>query len=402
MTDELCHDVEGSAQPICIAAEALGEVSSPAFVVDEALVERNLRVLDRVQRESGAAVVLALKGFAMWELAPLVRKYLPGTTASGLHEAKLGKEKFGGVVHTYGPAYADDEIDEIIGLSDHLSFNSFSQWERFKGRVLNANVVPRCGLRINPEHREVETELYDPCAPHSRLGVTAAHFEGRDLAGITGLHFHTLCELNSDALGRTLDAVYGKFGAYMPGMQWMNFGGGHHITRSDYDVDRLIGLIRRHRERYGHEVILEPGEAVGLNAGVLVATVLDVVHNGMPIAVLDTSATCHMPDVLEMPYRPAVALDDIEARSAGATPHTYRLGGASCLAGDVVGDYAFHRELQAGDRLVFGDMAHYSMVKTTTFNGVRLPAIVAYDSRTGAQRVVRPVGGYTDYRDRLS
>ena len=381
---------------LCIPSSQLVDVPSPAFVVDRALLERNLQVLDRVQRESGAKIVLALKGFAMWHYAGLVREYLAGTTASGLWEAKLGREVSGGEVHTHGPAFTDDEIEELVSLSDHVSFNSLGQWRRFRGVVEAAEHAPRVGLRINPEHREVETELYDPCAPKSRLGVRAEELVGQDLGGITGLHFHTLCELGSDALARTLEVVEAKFGEHFAGLEWMNFGGGHHVTRGDYDVDELVRLVRSHRERFGQEVVLEPGEAVALNTGVLVATVLDIVHNELPIAVLDVSATAHMPDVLEMPYRPAVE----GAGDPGERPHLYRLAGNTCLAGDVIGEYSFDAPLAIGSRLVFGDMAHYSMVKTTMFNGVRHPDLVDYDSRTGEWQRVRRFG-YEDFKARL-
>lgn len=389
------------AKPLCIPLSSLCDLPTPAFVVDIALLERNLQILQGVQQASGATIVLALKGFAMWSLAPLIRQYLPGVTASGLHEAMLGREKFQGQVHTYGPAYCDDEILLLGELSDHMSFNSFNQWHRYKEAVQCASSPPKCGLRINPEHSEVETAIYDPCAPCSRLGILAQDFEGQALTGITGLHFHTLCELNSDALERTYAAVKNKFGHLFQKLEWMNFGGGHHITRSDYDIDRLVRLVQAHIAETGHQVILEPGEAVALNTGVLIATVLDTVHNQMPIAILDVSATAHMPDVLEMPYRPEVATETETADEPNTKKHTYRLTGPTCLAGDVIGDYSFSEPLRAGDRLVFGDMGHYSMVKTTTFNGVPHPAIALHDSRTGENRVIKQFG-YEDYRDKLS
>jgi carboxynorspermidine decarboxylase len=376
----------------------LQSIPSPCFVVDEVLVERNLQVIDRVQQATGAKILLALKGFAMWSLAPLIRRYLPGTTCSGLHEALLGREEFGGEVHVYAPAFTDDEIDRVLDLADHISFNSFPQWERFGDRIASHPNPPRVGLRINPEHREVAVELYDPCAPYSRLGITAEHFEGRSLRGISGLHFHTLCELNSDALERTLKVVEQKFSRYFGGLSWINFGGGHHITRADYDIDRLIAIIHGFQARHPHlQVYLEPGEAIALGTGVLVATVLDLIDNGMPIAILDTSATAHMPDTLEMPYRPMITGSGMPDEK----PHTYRLGGLTCLAGDVIGDYSFDRPLQVGDRLIFEDMAHYTMVKTTTFNGVPHPAIAIHHSDTGRTRVIKQFG-YEDYRDRLS
>ncbi|PIE22808.1 MAG: carboxynorspermidine decarboxylase [Planctomycetota bacterium] len=381
---------------MCIPSAAIADLPSPAFVVDQALLERNLQILGRVQRQSGAKIVLALKGFAMWHFAGLIREYLAGTTASGLWEAKLGREFFGGEVHTHGPAFAADELAELLALSDHISFNSLAQWRRFRPLIDAAEHAPRAGLRINPEHSEVTTQLYDPCAAKSRLGVRAMDLAGQDLEGISGLHFHTLCELGSDALARTLEVVEAKFGAQFGRIEWMNFGGGHHITREDYDLEQLLQLLRSHRQRYGHEVILEPGEAVALNTGVLLATVLDIVHNELPIAILDVSATAHMPDVLEMPYRP-----ELEGGGApGDKPLLYRLAGNTCLAGDVIGDYSFDAPLQVGSRLVFGDMAHYSMVKTTMFNGVRHPDLVQFDSRTGGWELLRRFE-YEDFKARL-
>ncbi len=376
---------------------SLRAAPSPSFVVSEALLEKNLAVLARVKRETGCRVLLALKGFAMFRVFPLLREALDGVCASGPHEARLGREEFGKAVHTYAPAYSEEDIEALLATSDHLVFNSIAQWRRFRARVAAAPRPIRCGLRINPECSTAATPLYDPCAPGSRLGVTRAELEGAELDGISGLHFHTLCEQNADALETTLAAVEARFGDLIPRMAWMNFGGGHHITRADYEIDRLIGLVRGFRERFdGIEVILEPGEAVALDAGVLVATVLDVVKTAPPVAILDVSATAHMPDVLEMPYRPRV----VQAGEPGDSPYVFRLGGLSCLAGDVIGDYAFPRPLGVGDRVVFEDMAHYTMVKTTTFNGVRLPSI-ALLRRDGELEIVRRFG-YADYRDRIS
>lgn len=367
---------------------------SPCFVVDERLMRKNLELLRRVADEAGCRVLLAQKAFSMFSLYPLIGRYLDGTTASGLNEARLGREYMGKETHVFAPAYPDADMDELLTICDHLVFNSFSQLGRFREKALSSG--RRLGIRINPEHSTQSRAIYDPCAPGSRLGVTADNFKPHELTGISGLHFHTLCEQNADALCETLDAVEEKFGRYFDRLEWLNMGGGHHITRPDYDVEALIRRIRSFRARYGLTVYLEPGEAVALNAGFLVATVLDIVHNGLDIAILDTSATCHMPDVIEAPYRPEV----IGAGLPGEKPHTYRLAGLSCLAGDVIGDYAFDRPLEAGDRVIFTDMAIYSMVKTNTFNGVRLPSI-AIAGEDGAIRLVRRFG-YEDFRDRLS
>jgi carboxynorspermidine decarboxylase len=299
-------------------------------------------------------------------------------------------------VHLCAPAYREEEFGELLACADHIVFNSFSQWRRFRAAAAAGGGRVACGIRINPEHSEVATALYDPCGPHSRLGVTRREFREEELDGISGLHFHTLCELDSDALERTLRQVEAAFGPVLRRMRWVNFGGGHHITRPGYDVDRLCRVVGDFRDRYGTEVYLEPGEAIALNAGVLVASVLDIVRNEMDIAILDASAAAHMPDVLEMPYRPRIA----GAGLPGEFPHAYRLGGPTCLAGDVIGDYSFPRPLQVGSRLVFLDMAHYTMVKNTAFNGVPLPSIALQEAGTGACRVVRRFG-YEDYKGRL-
>ncbi|MCC6610118.1 MAG: carboxynorspermidine decarboxylase [Burkholderiales bacterium] len=378
----------------------LRRVPSPCFVVDEVSLEENLRNLERVQRASGAKILLALKAFSMFSLAPLVMRYLKGTCASGLHEARLGREAFGGEVHTFCAAFTERELAEVLEISDHVVFNSPSQWAQF-GPLARAAAKRRpglrLGLRVNPEHSEGEVPLYDPCAPFSRLGMPRAQFPADALDGISGLHFHTLCEQNVDPLRRTVAAFEAKFGEFIAGMQWINFGGGHHVTRPDYDVEALIRLLGEFQERRGVQVYLEPGEAVALDAGILVAEVLDLPWNGMPLAILDTSATCHMPDVIEMPYRPRI----VDAGEPGAHPHTYRLGGQTCLAGDVIGDYAFPEPLRVGQRLAFEDMAHYTMVKTNTFNGIRLPSIAIWNSTTGEIRIVREFG-YEDFKGRLS
>ncbi len=375
-------------------------VPTPCFVVDEVSIEDNLKILARVQRDSGAKVLLALKAFSMFSLAPLVARYLSGTCASGLHEARLGREAFGGEVHTFSAAYAERDLREILEISDHVVFNSPSQWARFRPLARAAAARRpglRFGLRVNPEHSEGEVPLYDPCAPHSRLGIVRSQFPADDLDGISGLHFHTLCEQSFAPLARTVAAFEAKFGEFIPRMDWINFGGGHHITRPDYEVDALVALLRGFRERHGVALYLEPGEAIAWQGGVLVAEVLDLAWNGMPLALLDTSATCHMPDVIEMPYRPRI----IGSGAPGEHAQTYRLGGLTCLAGDVIGDFSFPEPLRVGQRLVFEDMALYTMVKTTTFNGTRLPSIAIWNSRTDALRVVRDFG-YDDFRSRLS
>ena len=374
----------------------LDSISTPCYVVDEAALERNLLLLDSVQRQAGCKILMALKGFAMFSVFPLIRRYLQGVAASSLDEARLGREEFGKEVHFFAPAYREAEFDTLLNLADHLVFNSFSQWHRFKERVLAQPRRISCGLRVNPEHSEVQTALYDPCGPFSRLGITRRNFRDAQLDGISGLHFHNLCELNADSLARTLAAFEEKFGGFVGGMQWVNFGGGHHITRPGYDVALLVELVADFKRRHGVEVYLEPGEAIALNTGVLVASVLDIVHNEMDIAILDTSAAAHMPDVLEMPYRPEI----VGAGKPGEHSHTYRLGGMTCLAGDVIGDYSFPEPLAVGSKLVFLDMAHYTMVKNNTFNGVRLPAIALHDKQKRLH-IIRTFG-YEDYRNRLS
>ncbi len=375
----------------------LTEVPTPCYVVDARLLERNLQILDSVQRRTGCRILLALKGFSMHAAFPLVGKYLAGITASSLFEARLGYEKMGKEVHVYSPAYIPGDFDELLGYVDHMVFNSFDQWNRYRSRVQAVKGKRiSCGLRVNPEYSEIETEIYNPCAINSRLGIPLRHFRGDALDGLDGLHFHTLCEQNSDALAHTVPIVDEKFGPYLKGMKWLNMGGGHHITREDYDIETLIRSIEFFQQKYGLQVYLEPGEAIALNTGYLVSSVLDIVENGMEIAMLDTSAACHMPDVIEMPYRPNI----IGAGKPGEFAHTYRLGGPTCLAGDIIGDYSFPQPLKPGDRLVFCDMAHYTMVKNNTFNGVNLPAIALYDETEG-MKVIRRFG-FEDYAGRLS
>ncbi|WP_066460073.1 carboxynorspermidine decarboxylase [Anaerotruncus rubiinfantis] len=377
-----------------MARQDFGALPTPCYVVDEALILKNLEILKSVSDRTGCRILLAQKAFSMFALYPLVGRYLAGTAASGLYEAKLGHDEMGGETHIFSPAYKEAEFDEILSLCDHVVFNSFSQWGRFRQKALAAG--RKCGIRVNPECSTQDHAIYDPCSPGSRLGVTRENFCPDLLDGISGLHFHTLCEQDSDALEATLDAVERQFGEFLPGMQWINFGGGHHITRPGYGLDRLCACIERMREKYGLTVYLEPGEAVALNAGFLVTEVQDVLHNGIDIAILDASAACHMPDVIEMPYRPPL----FGAGEAGEKPYTCRLGGPTCLAGDVIGDYSFDRPLAVGDRLVFGDMAIYSMVKNNTFNGMRLPAIAV--RRTDGRLELQKKFGYEDFRTRLS
>ena len=373
----------------------LNRVATPAFIVFEDSLEDNLKKLHAVGEATGAKILLALKGFAMFSFSSLIMKYLQGTCASSLNEARLGKEEFGGEVHTYAAALSEGEAIALTSFTDHISFNSFSQLERFAPAMSQAGVS--IGLRVNPEYSEAPVPLYDPCAPASRLGIRAVDFKGRDLALVDGLHFHTLCEQNAEPMRKTLQAFEEKFASYLSRMHWFNFGGGHHITREDYNTQLLIDTINEFRERHKGTIYLEPGEAVALNAGVLVASVLDVIHNEMDIAILDTSAATHMPDVLEMPYRPEIS----GAGVPGEKKYTYRLGGVSCLAGDVIGDYSFDAPLRGGDKLVFLDMAHYTMVKTNTFNGINLPSIMIYNKNTDELREIRSFG-YEDFKRRLS
>lgn len=372
----------------------LRTVSTPCYVVDEKLLLDNLEILKDVARQAGCKILLAQKAFSMFSLYPLIGRYLSGTTASGLFEARLGFEEMGGETHIFSAAYPTADFDEILSTCDHITFNSFQQWEFYKTKALASG--KSFGIRINPEHSTQEHGIYDPCAEGSRLGVTRANFRPDLLEGIEGLHFHTLCEQNSDALLETVAAVEEKFGAFLPQMKWVNFGGGHHITRADYDRAALIDCIRKFQKKYDVAVYLEPGEAVALNTGFLVASVLDLVENGISIALLDASAACHMPDVIEMPYRPPL----FGSGQPGEKNYTYRLAGSTCLAGDVIGDYSFDEKLQIGDKLIFCDMAIYSMVKNNTFNGMCLPSI-ALRQTDGTIQTIRQFG-YSDFKERLS
>lgn len=373
------------------------KIPSPAFVIEEEALEKNLMTLDHVQRQSGASIIMALKGFAMFGVFDQIKKYLKGATASSLHEARLSHEEFGGETHAYSPVYLEEEFEELAGYCGHITFNSLSQWERFKPLIKSLKRDISCGLRINPGYSEVETQLYNPAAPGSRLGIPAGQLKTLP-DGIEGLHFHTLFENDSDVLERTWLAVEERFGHLLHQIKWLNMGGGHGITKKDYQLDRLIALIRRIEEKYKFEVILEPGSAIAWETGWLVSTVKDIVENdGVKTAMLDVSFAAHMPDCLEMPYKPRI----VGARDAKpGDGNVYAMGGATCLAGDVMYDYAFPDELKPGDRIVFEDMIHYTMVKTTTFNGVKHPHIGIWTAN-GRFRLLRSFG-YNDYRDKLS
>ncbi|PRM93710.1 carboxynorspermidine decarboxylase [Aliarcobacter cryaerophilus] len=374
--------------------DSFDKLPSPAYVCEEELLENNLKLLKRVQDETGVKILLALKGFAMHSTFDLCKKYLKGCCASGLHEALLAKEEFGKEVHTYSPAFKDEEIDEIISISNHLVFNSFNQLKRYKDKAFKKVSL---GVRLNPEYSSVEVDLYNPCAPNSRLGITKANFDESQLQYLEGFHFHALCEQNVDALEGALANFEKNFSLYFSQLKWVNFGGGHHITRADYDVEGLINLLKDFKARYPHlEVYMEPGEAVGWQTGYLVATVLDIVNNGMDLAILDTSAEAHMPDTLAMPYRAMIRNSAV----AFEKKYTYRLGGNTCLAGDIIGDYSFDEPLKVGDRIILEDMIHYTMVKTTTFNGIKLPSIII-KNKDNSYKVIKNFC-YNDYKSRLS
>ena len=374
----------------------ISSLPTPSYIVDERLLIKNLEKLKSIIDRTGCRILLAQKGFSMFYFYPLIKKYLNGTTASSLYEARLGFEEMGNETHIFNPSYREDEIDEILSMVDHIVFNSFNQWSKYKNIVKSHERTISCGLRVNPEYSSVETEIYNPTGKFSRFGVTKVNFKEDELDGIDGLHFHALCEQNSDALEATLVAFEEKFGQYLHGMKWVNFGGGHHITRDDYDVEKLINCINHIKNKYNVEVYLEPGEAVALNTGFLVTEVLDTIYNEMDILLVDTSAACHMPDVIEMPYRPFIINSGIPNEKA----YTYKLGGPTCLAGDVIGDYSFDNPINIGDKLIFTDMAHYSMVKNNTFNGINLPAIAVYTEKDGV-KVIKSFK-YEDFRNRLS
>lgn len=404
----------------------INEIPTPAYVIDEKKLRENLEILNRVQEAAGCHILLAQKAFSAFAEYPLIKKYLSGTTSSGLFEARLAYEEMGGEVHVYAPAFKEKDLLELVRICDHITFNSIAQVKKYAAMAIEASkklhsnpyaeqgimllneppVMPErlsLGLRINPEcSTQGDHAIYDPCAPGSRLGVTfdvfkkAVEDDPHVLDYIEGLHFHTLCEQNSDDLVTTFEAFEKNFGPYLKKMKWLNMGGGHHITRADYDREKLIGLIKRIKNDYDVEVYLEPGEAIALNAGYLVTEVLDIVENSINTLILDASAACHMPDVLEMPYRPPLK----DSGEAGEKAYTYRLSSYTCLAGDIIGDYSFDKEMKIGDKLYFEDMAIYSMVKNNTFNGIPLPDICAMDE-SGECRLIKRFG-YEDFKGRLS
>lgn len=379
------------------------DLPTPCYVVDEGKIRKNLEILADLEQECGCHILLAQKAFSMYSLYPMIGQYISGTTASGLYEARLGYEEMGKENHVFAPAYKEKDMEELVQICDHIIFNSFAQYEKYKemcresAKVRKDKKAVSVGIRINPQCSTQEGhEIYDPCGYASRLGVTEEQFREDLLEGVEGLHFHTLCEQNADDLVTTFQAFEKKFGKYLYRMKWLNMGGGHHITRDDYDRELLIKCIRHIRDTYGVEVYLEPGEAIALNAGYLVTEVMDIVENGLSVLILDASAACHMPDVLEMPYRPPLK----DSGVSGEKEFTYRLSSCTCLAGDVIGDYSFDKQIQVGDKLYFQDMAIYSMVKNNTFNGIPLPGI-AVMKEDGDCEMIRTFG-YEDFKGRLA
>lgn len=372
----------------------LSLIPSPCYVLEESLLLKNLELLNKVQQDSRAKIILALKGFAMYSTFDIVRQYLPGVTASSLNEAKLGKLEFGGEVHVYAPAYLPSEMGDLLDIASHITFNTLTQWHLYKNDVQQKGIA--AGLRINPEYSEVATDLYNPCVKGSRLGLTATQLGDTLPEGISGLHFHTLCENGADTLARTLEAVEARFGHLLHQAKWLNMGGGHAITRQGYDLDLLVHLVQKMRQKYDLQIILEPGSAVGWETGFLLATVLDIVSNeGTQTAMLDVSFATHMPDTLEMPYKPHIR-GTVQAEES---KHQYNLGGLTCLAGDFMAGYTFSKALEVGDRLIFEDMMHYTMVKTTTFNGVNLPSIGIL-RKNGVFELVKTFG-YEAYKAKI-
>ena len=372
------------------------QIPTPYYLCDKDRLVHNLNIINQVQKEAGCDILLALKAFAMFSMFPLMKEILKGTAASSLNEARLGYEKFGGMVHFYAPAFIEHQFDELLEYCDYLVFNSFSQWKSLKPRLANFKKTVECGIRVNPEFSVVKKDIYDPCAKFSRLGVVSKEFQINELEGLTGLHFHTHCANNSCDLERTLGVIEDKFGEAIFRLKWVNFGGGQQITAKDYDLQKLCTIITRFKNKYDVKVFLEPGEAIAFQAGVLVTTVLDVIKNDINIVILDSSGTAHMPDTLEMPYQPEV----IGASISKKHDHLYRLTGLTCLAGDVIGDYYFKDPLKKGSKIVFKDMLHYTMVKNTMFNGVELPSIASWSKTEGIKLIKK--FGYDDYKNRLS
>jgi len=379
----------------------IDNIQTPCYICEEELLKKNLMLLEYVQKESGAKIILALKGFSMFSTFELVSKYLKGCTASGLHEARLAREEFAkfnsdAEVHTYSPAYKEEDLKEIAKISNHIVFNSPSQLFKYSDMVKNINPKVHLSLRINPEVSASPKDIYNPCGIYSRLGTTLENFDKKVLDFVDGLNFHALCEQDVDALEEVLVKFEKNFSKYFKNLKYINFGGGHHITKKGYDVEKLIRIIKDFRQKYGVEIYLEPGEAVGWECGYLVASVLDIFKNGMDVAILDTSAEAHMPDTLAMPYRAEVR----DASEANKKKYTYRLGGNTCLAGDIMGDYSFDEPLKIGDKIIFEDQIHYTFVKSTTFNGIKLPSLVI-KRKDGSFEVVKEFG-YEDYKGRLS
>jgi len=375
----------------------LSEIKTPSFVLDKKILRENLSKIEHIKKRTDCKILLALKAFAVYKLFPVISNCLDGVCASSQDEARLGREEFKKEVHSYAAAFGDSEFNTIMRFSDHIVFNSFNQWKRFRPLILKADHLISCGIRVNPEHSESEMPLYDPCAKSSRLGVKIRDFKENEMKYISGLHFHNLSGHNSNALQRTLTAFEHAFGKYLYHLSWLNLGGGHHITRKDYNIDLLCRLIQDIKDKYQLEIYLEPGEAIVLNAGYLITGVLDIVDCDMPTAILDTSAAAHMPDVLEVPYQPHIIGSD----NGGCKRYSYRLAGVSCMASDIIGVYSFDTPLTIGDTLIFTDMAHYTMVKANTFNGIRLPSIYFYDSKTKEIELIRKFN-YEDYKSRLS
>lgn len=381
------------------------QVPSPCYVMEEALLRRNLTLISRVARESGVEIILAFKAFALWKSFPIFREYINSVTASSIHEARLAYEEFGSRAHAFSPAYIDSEFDDMMRFCSHISFNSLSQYSRFYERTKQSEQSVSCGIRINPEYSEIETELYNPCAPGSRFGVTADLLPDELPEGLDGFHCHCHCESSSYALENTLVHIEQKFGKWLNRIKWLNLGGGHLMTRKDYDVEHLIGLLKGLKARYPNlHIILEPGSAFAWQTGSLVSSVVDVVESrGIRTAILDVSFTCHMPDCLEMPYQPTVtdaeALEPDAVKGAPFEQNIYRLGGNSCLSGDYMGSWKFSKPLSVGDRVVFEDMIHYTTVKTNMFNGISHPSIAMLHE--DGQIEMYKKFGYEDYRDRM-